>query len=190
VLTPWVLEFSSQYPAIELSIDLSDEKANLIEQGLDLSIRITGHLQPGDVVRKLADCPMVTFASPKYLSQHGIPQRPEDLEQHECLVYSNAPTRAQWVFQERHKKINVAVRGRMMANNGRLLAEAAAQDLGITRQPYFIAKPYLDNGTVRAVLGNYEVAPLGVYAVLPSNQYIPHRISVLIQFLAERLKVV
>ena len=187
VLTPWLLEFSKRYPAIELSIDLSDEKANLIEQGLDLSIRITSHLQPGDVVRKLADCPMVTFASPRYLSQHGVPQRPQDLEQHECLVYSNAPTITQWNFQERKKKINVAVRGRIMANNGLLLTEAAAQGLGITKQPYFIAKPYLDRGVVRPLLENYEGAPLGVYAVLPSNQYIPHRISVLMQFLAERL---
>jgi DNA-binding transcriptional LysR family regulator len=189
VLTPWLLEFSKLYPAIELTIDLSDEKANLIEQGLDLSIRITSLLQPGDVVRKLADCPMVTFASPKYLSQHGTPQRPHDLEQHECLVYSNAPTLAQWIFQEGKKKINVAVHGRIVANNGLLLTEAAAQGLGITRQPYFIAKPYLDLGVVRQILRGYEVAPLGVYAVLPSNQYIPHRISVLMQFLVERLTV-
>jgi DNA-binding transcriptional LysR family regulator len=190
VLSPWLLEFSKLYPTIELSIDLSDEKANLIEQGLDLSIRITNHLRPGDVVRKLADCPMVTFASPKYLSQHGVPQQPQDLEQHECLVYSNAPTLTQWVFQEGKKKISVAVRGRIMANNGLLLTEAASQDLGITRQPYFIAKPYLDRGVVRPILENNEIAPLGIYAVLPSNQYIPHRVSVLMQFLAEHLIVV
>ena len=187
VLTPWLLEFLKTYPAVELSIDLSDEKVNLIEQGLDLSIRITGHLQPGDVVRKLGECPMVTFASPGYLSLHGTPMRPQDLEQHECLVYSNAPTRAQWVYQQQGKKINVNVRGRVMANNGLMLTEASAQGMGISRQPYFIAKSYIDAGLVKRILENYEIEPLGVYAVLPSNRYIPHRISVLMKFLSDRL---
>ena len=187
VLTPWLLEFSKTYPAIELSVDLSDERVNLIEQGLDLSVRITGHLQPGDVVRKLADCPMVTFASLGYLSLHGTPRRPQDLESHECLVYSNAPTRTQWVFQQQQQKISVSVRGRIMANNGLLLTEAAAQGVGIARQPYFIAKSYIDAGLVKPILEKYEISPLGVYAVLPSNRYIPHRISVLMKFLADRM---
>lgn len=187
VLTPWLLEFSKTYPAIELSVDLSDERVNLIEQGLDISIRITGHLQPGDVVRKLADCPMVTFASPGYLSLYGTPRRPQDLESHECLVYSNTPTRAQWVFQQQQQKISVPVRGRIMANNGLLLTEAAAQGVGIARQPYFIAKSYIDAGLVKPILEKYETSPLGVYAVLPSNRYIPHRISVLMKFLADRM---
>ncbi len=186
-LTPYLIEFTKAYPLVELSLNLSDQRVNLIEEGLDLAIRITGHHEPGDIVRKLGDCPMVTFASPRYLSLHGTPQHPRELEQHECLVYSNAFDRTQWAFQVSGKKIMVAVRGRIMANNGLLLTEAAAQGMGITQQPYFIAKPYLAASVVRPILDQYEVSALGIYAVLPSNRYIPQRVNALISFLAQRI---
>lgn len=187
VLTPWLLEFSKHYPAIDLSLDLSDDRVNLIEEGLDLAIRITSHHAPGDVVRKLGECPMVTFASPRYLSLHGTPQHPHELEQHECLVYSNTPARTQWAFQIAGKKTTVPVRGRILANSGLLLTEAAAQHMGVSKQPYFIAKPYLDARAVSPILEKHEVSPLGIYAVLPSNRYIPHRVITLMNFLSEHI---
>jgi DNA-binding transcriptional LysR family regulator len=187
VMTPWVLEFSRKFPAIEMSVELSDQRANLIEQGLDLAIRITSHLQPGDVVRKLGDCPMVTIAAPNYLSRHGTPRKPQDLDQHECLIYSGAPNPTQWGFRSGKTAVNVAVRGRTYANNGLLLTEAAAQGMGIARQPYFIAQPYLRTGAVVPILEKFETPPLGIYVVLPSNRYIPHRVNALISFLSERI---
>ena len=81
----------------------------------------------------------------------------------------------------------MTVRPRLAANNGEALLQAAAQGLGITRPPDFMAQPYLDNGSVVALLQPYEPEPLGIYAVLPSNRYIPHRVSVLIDFLASTL---
>jgi DNA-binding transcriptional LysR family regulator len=75
----------------------------------------------------------------------------------------------------------------LAANNGDALLQAAAQGLGITRPPDFIAQPFLDNGSVVQLLKDFEPEPLGIYAVLPSNRYVPHRISVLIDFLAKSL---
>ena len=81
----------------------------------------------------------------------------------------------------------MAVRGRIVANNGVMLTEAAARGLGVTHQPDFIAAPYLARGEVRELLQAYERAPLGIYAVLPSNRYVPHRISALIEHLAQAI---
>lgn len=187
VLTPLLLDFSKRHPMVELVTDLSDQRVNLIEEGLDLAIRITDSLQSGDVVRKLGVCPMLTFASPGYFASHGTPRHPRDLESHECLIYSNAASRAQWAYRDSGKKINVSVRGRITANNGIFLTEAAAQDRGITRQPLFIAKRYLDAGVIRPILQDFEGPDLGIYAVLPGNRYIPHRVSTLMTYLSDQL---
>ena len=187
-LMPALLDFAQAQPFIELIMDLSDQRANLIEEGLDLSIRITSELQPGDIVRKLGECHLLTLASPDYLAQHGEPRHPTDLRHHECLIYARESATTQWVYRENDQTLQVPVRGRIVANNGSALTEAAARGMGITRQPDFIAAPWLARGQVQAVLQDFEIPPLGIYAVLPSNRYIPHRVSALIEHLARVLQ--
>jgi DNA-binding transcriptional LysR family regulator len=187
-LLPELLAFTQAQPHIELIMDFSDQKSNLIEEGLDLAIRITATLQPGDIVRSLGKCRLLTFAAPSYLSQHGKPKHPSELAQHECLIYSNASTHTTWQYQESGQPFQASVRGRLVANNGLALTEAAAQGLGITRQPDFIAAPYLAQGRVKQILKEFESEPLGIYAVLPSNRYIPHRVSALIEHVVDVLK--
>ena len=186
-LVPVLLDFADQQPFIELIMDLSDQRANLIEEGLDLSIRITADLQPGDIVRKLGECRLLTLASPAYLAQHSEPRHPSDLRHHECLIYASDTANSTWSYLEGRQSVQVPVRGRIVANNGAALLDAAARGMGIARQPDFIAAPYLASGRVQQVLGTFEIAPLGIYAVLPSNRYIPHRVSVLIEHLARVL---
>ncbi len=186
-LAPVLLDFAVQHPLVELVMDLSDERANLIEEGLDMAIRITADLQPGDVIRRLGSCRLLALASSDYLDRFGEPQRPADLRDHECLIYASDSTPASWSFREHGREKRVAVRGRVIANNGVMLAEACARGMGIARQPEFIAASYLKSGALREVLTSFEAAPLGIYAVLPSHRYVPQRVRVLIQYLADRL---
>jgi DNA-binding transcriptional LysR family regulator len=130
---------------------------------------------------------LLTLAAPEYLAQHGEPRHPNDLRHHECLIYASDSASTQWAYREGEHSLQVPVRGRIVANNGSALTEAAARGMGITRQPDFIAAPYLAQGRVKAVLQDYETPPLGIYAVLPSNRYIPQRVSVLIEHLAQTL---
>jgi DNA-binding transcriptional LysR family regulator len=186
-LLPALLDFARDQPFIELIMDLSDQRANLIEEGLDLSIRITADLQPGDIVRKLGECRLLTLASPAYIAQHGELRHPSELRHHDCLIYASDHAVSTWVYQAQGQSLPVQVRGRIVANNGAALCEAAARGMGVARQPDFIATPYLTQGRVQAVLQSFESAPLGIYAVLPSNRYIPHRVGVLIEHLARVL---
>lgn len=188
VLMPALLDFAREQPFIELIMDMSDQRANLIEEGLDLSIRITADLQPGDIVRKLGECRLLTLASPDYLAQHGVPRHPSDLSEHECLIYASSAGVSTWTFREGAHELSVPVRGRIVANNGFALMEAAARGMGISHQPDFIAAQCLAQGRVQPLLQDFEGPPLGIYAVLPSNRYIPHRISVLIETLARVMK--
>jgi DNA-binding transcriptional LysR family regulator len=183
-LMPALLGFAKAQPQIELLLDFSDQRANLIEEGIDLSIRITADLQPGDIVRTLGHCRLLTLASPAYLSEHGSLQHPEQLRHHECLVYSMSPQGASWRYRVGTQLQSFAVRGRIQANNGLALVQAAAQGMGITWQPDFMAEPFLQSGEVVEILQDFEAPPLGIYAVLPSNRYIPHRVNVLIGHLS------
>jgi DNA-binding transcriptional LysR family regulator len=133
----------------------------------------------------------MTLASPAYLKLHGTPRTPDELRHHECLAYSVDLSPSSWVYpvqgrEEREQR--VSVRSRIMANNGSALMQAAARGLGITRQPDFIAAPFLARGEVVPLLAAYDAPPLGIYAVLPSNRYIPHRVKVLMDFLAAQLQ--
>lgn len=186
-LMPALLEFAKTHSHIELVMDFSDRRSKLIEEGIDLSIRITSRLEPGDIVRKLGESRLLTVASAQYLAEHSTPKHPSELAQHACLVYSQDFQSATWRYTSEQGMVDVAIRPRLAANNGEALLQAAAQGMGITRPPDFMAQAYLDQGRVVQVLSEYEPEPLGIYAVLPSNRYIPHRVSVLIQFLANAL---
>lgn len=187
-LLPALIAFMRLQPSLELLLTLSDQRSNLIEEGLDLAIRITGDLHSSDIVRKLGECCLQTVASPAYLAQHGTPAHPDELRHHECLLYTSSSTAAQWTYRIDGQIRNVAVRGRLAANNGLALLAANAAGMGISVQPDFLAEPFLASKAVVEILAEFRPPPLGIYAVLPSNRYIPHRVAALMDYLGQALK--
>lgn len=187
-LLPALIAFMRWQPGLELLLTLSDQRSNLIEEGLDLAIRVTGDLHSSDIVRKLGECCLQTVASPAYLAQHGTPAHPDELRHHECLLYTSSSTAAQWTYRIDGQIRNVAVRGRLAANNGLALLAANAAGMGISVQPDFLAEPFLTSKAVVEILAEFRPPPLGIYAVLPSNRYIPHRVAALMDYLGQALK--
>ena len=186
-LAPLLLDFSQRHPEVSLDMDYSDRRINLIEEGIDLAIRITRRLEPGDVARKIGTGRMVVVAAPEYLARHGRPQHPGELAHHECLGYTHVGSPMPWQFLVNGQPENFTVRSRINANNGDVLTEAAAQGLGITLQPDFIVASYLDAGRVEQILADFAIPELGIYAMLPSNRHVPHRVRVLMDALAAAL---
>lgn len=186
-LAPLLLEFSRRYPEVALDMDYSDRRVKLIEEGIDLSIRITRRLDGGDVARRIGSGRLHVVAAPDYLDRHGRPRHPAELMHHECLGYTAGGTAQQWQFLVAGQLTGFPVRSRIQANNGDVLAEAAAQGLGITLQPDFIVDAALAAGRLEVILGDFPVPELGIYAMLPSNRHVPHRVRVLMDFLASGL---
>jgi len=186
-LAPLLLDFSQRYPEVALDMDYSDRRVNLIEEGIDLSIRVTRRLDAGDVARRIGTSRMRVLASPDYLSRHGQPAHPAELAHHVCLGYTNAGAATTWQFVVDGQLENFPIRSRINANNGDVLTEAAAQGLGIACQPDFIAGSFIAAGRVVEILVDYPGPELGIYAMLPSNRHIPYRVRVLMDFLAARL---
>jgi len=187
-LTPLLLEFAERHPAVSLDMDYTDRRVDLVGEGFDLSIRITSRLAPGDVVRRLGACRLLVVASPQYLARHGRPVRPADLASHECLTYTGDASRGAWTFEVDGRLETVHVQSRLSGNNGDVLADAAARGLGVTLQPDFIVEPYLAEGRLEQVLPDVAPTELGVYALLPGGRHQPHRVRLLVDFLAERLR--
>jgi len=186
-LAPLLLDFSQRHPEVSLDMDYSDRRINLIEEGIDLAIRITRRLEPGDVARKIGTGHMRVVAAPEYLARHGQPQNPAELAHHECLGYTATGAVSNWQFMVNGQLETLQLRSRINANNGEVLTEAAAQGLGITLQPDFITDSFIVSGRVEQILLDFPIPELGIYAMLPSNRHVPHRVRVLMDFLAEQL---
>jgi DNA-binding transcriptional LysR family regulator len=139
------------------------------------------------VARKIGSARMLAVASPEYLARHGRPQHPSELLHHECLGYTAGGAGQNWQFMVDGQLASFPVRSRIHANNGDVLTEAAAQGLGITLQPDFIGESFLAAGRIEAILADFPVPELGIYAMLPSNRHVPHRVRVLMDALAAGL---
>ena len=186
-IAPCIPAFLAQYPEIRLALDFTDRHVNLIDEGVDLSIRITARLEPGDVARKIGVSRLLTVVAPDYVARRGSPQHPAELAAFDCLGYSAAANNRPLSFLVDGQAASFYLPYRVQANNGDALAEAAVQGLGITILPDFIANPFLARGDLVTVLDAFEPPPLGIHAVLPGNRFLPHRVRVLIDFLAAAL---
>lgn len=187
-MVPLLLAFAREHAGVTLDMDYTDRRVNLIEEGIDVAIRITGELGATDVARRLGTIRMWTIASPDYLATFGKPRHPSELVRHECLGYTTGSRQQSWIYLVDGSPRSFPITARVSANNGEALTQAAAQGLGITIQPDFIVAPYLDDGRVQKILEDYPLPELGIHAVLPSNRQVPHRVRVLTDYLADRMR--
>jgi DNA-binding transcriptional LysR family regulator len=186
-VAPLLLDFARRYPEVNLDIDFADRRSKLIEEGIDLAIRITARLEPGDVTRRLGTGRMFLVASPDYFARHGEPRHPRELADHECLVYTSTALPGQWEFLVEGRMQRFPVRARLQSSSGEMLLEAAAAGFGITLTPEFLAQDLLAAGSIVPAMAEFPCPELGIHVVLPGNRHVPHRVRVLIDYLSERL---
>lgn len=185
-LMPLFGAFLKAHPETSLELEFSDQRVNLIEGGFDLAIRISDRLKPGDVARKIGKSRSVIVAAPSYLAQNGRPQHPQDLLKHECFGYLLA-SRSSWAFVVDGVLQWFPIHGRLQATSGDALLTAAIAGLGITSAPCFMADQAIRAGKLEVLLSEFDSAELGIYAIYPSNRYIPHRVDVLVDYLAQQI---
>lgn len=185
-LAPAVAEFLERYPSIEIEMDLNDRYVDLIDEGYDLAVRI-GRLRDSSLIAKrLAPARAVVCASPAYLEKHGTPATPEELTNHNCLIYTNVPAAEQWQFRVGDDVRTVRVSGSMRANNGDLLRAAAVAGVGVVVLPTFLVGDELSSGALKCLLLDCYAVESNVYAVYPQNRHLSPKVRVFVDFLAER----
>lgn len=185
-LMPMFGDFMTSNTEISIELEFSDRRVNLIEGGFDLGIRISDRLDPGDVARKISSSQGVVVAAPEYLKNHGRPKHPTELIQHECFGYLLAE-RSSWAFVIDGKTQWFPISGRLEANSGDALLAAAIHGLGIANTPTFIAERSVREGKLEILLPEFPAPEMGIYAVFPSNRYVPHRVRALVEHLAQTI---
>jgi len=180
-----VADFVVRYPGTSIDLQLIDRTVNLVQERVDLAVRITNELDPNLIARKLAPCRSVVCAAPSYLQAHGSPSRPEDLAKHNCLTHSHYG-KSLWRFRRDNAWVDVPVSGNITANDALLLARAAAQGSGIALLPSYLAGPELAAGRLTALLQATPPEELGIYGVYVSRRQMPLILRTMLDFLAER----
>ncbi len=186
-LSSAVSDFVARHPQLAPDLDLNDREVDLVQEGFDLAVRIGTLADSSLIARRLSPIRRVVCASPAYLQQHGRPQHPMDLEQHPYLHYSNLPLRQNLRFPLADGNIaQPRMRVAMQANNGQVLAEAAAAGRGVIISPSFIVYRQIQAGELQPILGDYPLADIGLYVLYPSSRHLTRRARVFMDFLAER----
>ncbi|HAT3952360.1 TPA: LysR family transcriptional regulator [Kluyvera ascorbata] len=184
-LAPLLPAFLKTYPQITVTLQLEDRVSDLLNEGIDLSLRI-GELQDSSLVSlPIAMMPRLYCASPEYLKTHGRPASPAELKHHQCLHYSLLSTRNEWALSSGEQELDARVP--LAANNGDVLREAAIQGMGIAMLPWYIVEDALRGGALVPVLERYAPPPLPLSIVRPSRQFTPVRVTVLMQYLRDAL---
>ncbi len=185
-LMPMFGDFMAANPDITIELEFNDSRVNLIEGGFDLAIRITDKLGPGDVARKIGSSHSVVVAAPDYLKKNGRPNHPSKLVNHECLGYLLA-MRSSWAFVIDGETQWFPVSGRLAANSGDALLMTTLRGMGITSAPAFMVEKAVREHGLEILLPEFPMLDVGIYAVFPSNRYIPHRVRSLTDYLAQQI---
>jgi DNA-binding transcriptional LysR family regulator len=186
-LAPLWGSFLDAHPQIKLDLSLSDRLVDLVEEGIDMAVRI-GRLASSSLVsRQLASTRLVLCASPPYLRRHGMLRHPADLAGHAVLAYSLLAMGDSWEFQGPEGPVTVKVQPRMHTNSGDTCRAVALAHQGIILQPSFLVDDDLRSGRLVEVLPDYRSVELGIHAVFPSRKHLLPKVRLLIEHLAKGL---
>jgi DNA-binding transcriptional LysR family regulator len=185
-LAPALAQFARRHPGIDLDLDLSDRRVDLVEEGFDLGIRIGPVLHQGLIARRLGSSRMVCCAAPDYLAAAPQPlAHPADLARHRCLSYTQLALPSTWRFRDAAgEPVEVRVPLGHRANNGRMLVALAAAGLGVAFEPDFIVAPEIQSGRLIKVLSQFKPEEAAISAVYPSRRHLSAKVRQLVDDLA------
>lgn len=182
-LAPYLGTFLAKYPDIEFDVQLTDDFIDIIREGFDLAIRI-GELEDSSLVaRKIAPDNRVICAAPAYLEKHGTPTTLADLDLHNCL---SAGAQDVWRLEGAEGQRPVRTNGNVRSNSSDFIHEALCAGLGLGLRSTWEIGPQLLSGDLKVVLPKYRGSSnVAIYAVYPCREFMPAKVNVLIDFLAE-----
>ena len=188
-LMPVVSRYSSRYPDVIVKLDLTDRFVDLVEDRIDVAIRI-GELSDSSLVaRKLGEVSMQLCASTEYLAEHGEPVEPEQLADHTCVLDSNYPGGNHWQMESKNKPVSVEVKPRLIVNSARAGRELVKAGHGIAFLPSFAIADEINKGRVQRLLPEYASKPIGIYAVYQHRKHLSAKIRLFIEEMNEHFKL-
>lgn len=192
-----VVDYGRRYPGVAVDLLALDRTVNLVEERIDLAIRMTNRLEPNLIARPLGVCRSIICAAPDYLAHHGTPRKVEELALHNCLTHSYVG-RSLWQFDPKKatgkggktrtaaQSQSVAVGGSISANEVTVLLQAVLAGVGIGHMPAYAVAPLVASGRLVQLLPDFEPLQLGMYGVYASRKHMPATLRTMLDFLAQR----
>ena len=175
--------YLKKYTEVTVNLELSHRVPDLVEENIDLAFHV-GELNDSMYVsRRIASARRVICASPEYIKKNGMPKKPEDLLNHNCLIYMPRNDMGKWEFLDKGKRKKIKVTGDIQCNSGDALRVASIQSRGITQLPTYMVGLDIQAGRLRAVLEDFEPEKQPIYAIYNHRKYISAKIKTFIDFI-------
>jgi DNA-binding transcriptional LysR family regulator len=188
-LMPRMTRFLAAHPDLRTDWVLGDRPIDLVEEGVDLAIRIGLVTDQGLIARRIGQMKRITVATPAYFARAGRPQHPTDLTLHDCIVYTGLATVDEWHFAgPAGVPIQVKVSGRVRVSASEGMRSAMLEGLGLAVCPTWLFTDEIETGAIERVLTEYEPAALPIQAVYPSRRLVPPRVRAFVDYLVEEFR--
>ncbi|MDB5473823.1 MAG: LysR family transcriptional regulator [Devosia sp.] len=184
-LAPAIFDYLRKYPKVMLDLRLEDRYVDLVDEGIDLALRISTLADSSLIARKIADMHVVVGASAELLARHGTPRHPEELRHMPCIVDVNLQGQSNWRFVENGKTISVPVNGPVRVNSPLAARKAAGMGLGFVVLPSYLAEPVIASGELVPVLSEFLPTGQTLQAVYPHRRHLAGKVRALIDHLVD-----
>jgi len=188
-IVPRLSLLGARYPDLRVDLVLEDSIVDMVGQGIDLAIRFGDPREPNLIARRLGTMRMITIASKSYLDRRGRPQRPEELKDHDCLVFGGMQDGDLWPYIEDGQTRQVGVNWRLRINNSDALRQAVLSGLGIAMMPSWHFPDLWENEALETLFDDYEKPSYPMFAVYPSRRYTPAKVRAMIDFLQHEISL-
>jgi DNA-binding transcriptional LysR family regulator len=186
-LTPIVGEFLARHPAIQLELMPTDRVVDMIEESIDVAIRVGRLPDSSFMARKIGDDVRLVCAAPGYLAAHAPPQRPEDLVHHNCILSRDRAQLNRWPFRINGQVREIEVNGRVAVSEGEAQLQLGLQGLGIVRLTRLTLAAAIRRGDLVPLLQDYSAEePVPIHAVYPHRKHLASKVTAFIDFIFEK----
>ena len=187
-LVPTITDFKGLYPEIKVQLVLNDRAVDLVEEGVDVAVRV-GRLGDSNLIaRPLASVRLIVCGAPAYFAEHGTPQILSDLAHHNCLLYTQRTPRGKWLFRGPEGDIAVPVSGNFEASASDAVRIAAIRGCGLAQLATHVVGADLQAGRLQAVLIEYEPETIPIHAVYPQRRLLSATVRAFVEFLQARFQ--
>jgi DNA-binding transcriptional LysR family regulator len=186
-LAPAIGEFMERHPLVRLDLLPTDRVVDIVEEGIDVAIRIGRLADSSFMARKIGEDERLICAAPSYLARHAMPKRPEDLLRHSCIVSRERPYLNRWQFKVDGQMLELDVDGRIAGGDGELQLQLALQGLGIARLTRLTLAHAVREGTLVPLLAEFSAdEPVPIHAVYPHRRHLAPKVTAFVNFLIEK----
>jgi len=186
-VAPLLTEFHELYPEVRVDLNLDDRKLDVIQQGFDISLRISDLPDSSLVARRLCQCHHVIVAAPSYLRLMGEPHSPADLNRHRILTYRYQESSISWDFRYADNRVeNVQIDGHTRINNSLAIRAAVLAGMGIARMPSFAAGEALKQGDLVKLFPDTSTLAVSIFLIYPQRRHLSPKVRAFADFMAER----